>query len=78
MVRVRVKTGKLLRAHGNEEDNEDVFAEAGEVVEVTRKFYEKHCASRQFDSYGLPNGGIADRPKLIQDVTLELVDEKAA
>ncbi len=77
-VRVRVKSGRLLLAHGTDEEGEDVFAETGAVVEVSRKFWDKHQASRRFDSYCLPNGGLADRPTFVTDMTLEFVEDVKA
>jgi hypothetical protein len=74
-IKVKVIAGKLLIAHGNADDNDDIFANVGETVEVPRKFWEKHQKSRQFDSYCLPNGGIADRPSFVNDATLQLVED---
>lgn len=75
LLRVKVLTGKLLLQHGSAEDNDDIFAQAGEIVEVKRKYFEKHKASRQFDSYVGPNNSTEVAPKFVNDMTLELVED---
>lgn len=73
MVKCRVVSGVFLKARGSDED--DVYAKVGEIVEVPRKYYEKHIKGRLFDSYQSSSGGIDPFPHSHNDATLELVED---
>jgi hypothetical protein len=74
MLTVRIKAGgKMLKQHTT--DGEDIFYQAGEVVSVTRAYFEQHIKSRTFDSYHRPDGAILDRPEIRNDPTIELIED---
>lgn len=73
MLKVRVKSGKMLKQHIT--DGEDEFLETGAIVSVTRAFYDQHMRSRVFDSYHRSDGAILDRPEVRNDPTIELVED---
>jgi len=75
MVKCRVISGSYLKARGDEEGDNDVFARVGEIIEVPRKYYEKHIKNRCFDSYQSASGGIDPLPHSHVDATLELVED---
>jgi hypothetical protein len=74
MLTVRVRLGcKLLKQHVT--DGEDVFYQPGEVLSVTRAYFDQHTKSRSFDSYHRADGAILDRPVTMNDPTIELVED---
>lgn len=75
MVRCRVVSGKFLKAHGADEDGEDQFYAVGDIVEVSRKYYDKLAESRKFDTYEDANGGTTLMPRTVCDMPLELLDK---
>jgi len=75
MVKCKVVSGVFLLSRGDEESDSDVFAKVGDVVEVTRKYYEKHVVNRCFDSYQSASGGIDPLPHSHNDATLEEIKD---
>ena len=73
----RVIVGKFLVSHGDGEDGEDQYAQKGEVIKVTRKYYDKLCASRTFDTYQDASGTTTDFPHKHVDMPIELIKKSA-
>jgi hypothetical protein len=74
-VRCKILHGKFIKGRGNDEDSEDQFAYAGEIIEVSRKFYDKLALARKFDTYEDDHGGTMLMPRSVCDMPLELVDK---
>lgn len=83
-VKVRIKHGRLLvgrtpakfgpKGELLEESGDERYAEAGEIVDVPRKWAEKLLA-RQFDGYPskTTNGAPGIEPGIVRDSPIELV-----
>lgn len=68
-VKVRVLRGRLLLERGASEDK---FAQAGDIIELSRTEAEK-LAKRAIDGYPMDNGSPAQFPSLTADPIVEIL-----